>query len=287
MKNILCPTDFSNNSAKALRFALNIAINNNATLHVIHQTSVLELAPDSAFTGLYMPSHEDQVGYLKAELDKFIRSSLKAYKVKYDLNKIKSEIVPGVGTSEIVVSSANRLKVDLIVMGTTGASGFKRIFIGSVAAQVIEKADVPVIVIPDKFRQKAIKKIGYSSDLGRIEEELKVLKPIAEALDAEIEIFHIQPTFPTTHAFIEFDEEKSLGKIRKKLKFDKLNYRLIRTKQDNDFFGGIAKYRRVAKPDMICTVTHKRSWVEKIFDPSKSKAIAYHNEVPVVCIKTN
>lgn len=286
MKNILCPTDFSNNSAKALRFALNIAMNNNAKLHVIHQTSVLELAPDTAFSGLYMPSHEDQVGYLKEELDRFIKRALKSYKDKYDLSKINAEIIPGVGTSDIVVNAADKLKADLIVLGTTGASGLKRIFIGSVAAQVIEKANVPVIVIPDKFRQKAIKKIGYSSDLSNIENELKVLKPIAEALGAEVEIFHIQPTFPTTEAFIKFNEEKSLGEIRKRLKMDNLNYRLIKTKQDNDFFGGIAKYRRVAKPDMICTVTHKRSWVEKIFDPSKSKAIAYHNEVPVVCIKS-
>jgi nucleotide-binding universal stress UspA family protein len=60
---------------------------------------------------------------------------------------------------------------------------------------------------------------------------------------------------------------------------------LVKTKQDNDFFGGISKYRRTANPDMICTVTHRRTWVEKILDPSKSKAIAYHNEVPVICIK--
>jgi nucleotide-binding universal stress UspA family protein len=200
---------------------------------------------------------------------------------------ISAEIVPGVGTSDILVQTAKRLKVDCIVMGTTGASGLKRLFIGSVAAQVIEKSDVPVIVIPDNFRQKEIKKIGYSSDLSHLEAELNNLIPVANALGAEIEIFHIQPTFPATNAFLEFDENKTIPQLKKKLKLDQLSYKLVKTKQDNDFFGGIAKYRRTAKPDMICTVTHKRTWVEKILDPSKSKAIAYHNEVPVVCIKSS
>ncbi|MEX1188344.1 MAG: universal stress protein [Bacteroidia bacterium] len=285
MKTIIVPTDFSNNSIKALKFALNTAIKNDAVVHVVHQTSVLELAPDTAFSGLYMPSQADQVGYLKAELDKFLNKTLRSFKGKYDPKKVKSEIIPGVGTSDILIQASKRLKADAIIMGTTGASGLKRLFIGSVAAQVIEKASIPVIVIPDNFRQKAIKKIGYSSDLANLEEELKVLLPIANALDSEIEIFHIQPTFPTTNAFLNFDEKKDIQNLEKKFNINSITYRLIKTKQDNDFFGGIAKYRRVAKPDMICTVTHKRSWVEKILDPSKSKAIAYHNEIPVVCIK--
>jgi len=285
MKNILVPTDFSANSSKALRFALQTAISNNSTVHIIHQTSVLELAPDSAFTGLYMPSQSDQVHYINVELDKFVRKSLRPFKGKIDENRVKSEIVAGVGTSDILIAAVKNTKADIIIMGTTGASGLKRLFIGSVAAQVIEKSPVPVIVIPDNFRQKAIKKIGYSSDLAHMEDELKALLPVAKALGAEIEIFHIQPTFPTTKAFIAFNEERDIENLKKKLKLESLPYRLIKTREDNDFFGGISKYRKVAKPDMICTVTHKRSWVEKILDPSKSKAIAYHNEVPVICVK--
>lgn len=285
MKNILVPTDFSANSTKALRFAIKLAQKNNSKLHVIHQTSVLELAPDSAFTGLYMPSHEDQVDYLQGELNKFVNKLKRSLKLPADNKMISAEIVPGVGTSDILVQSAKRLKADCIIMGSTGASGLKRLFIGSVAAQVIEKSPVPVIVIPDNFRQKDIRKIGYSSDLSNVENELNTLLPIAKALDAEVEIFHIQPTFPTTHAFMDFDPEKALPSIKKKLKLENLTYKLVKTKQDNDFFGGISKYRRTANPDMICTVTHRRTWVEKILDPSKSKAIAYHNEVPVICIK--
>ncbi|MCB0820842.1 MAG: universal stress protein [Bacteroidetes bacterium] len=285
MKNILVPTDFSANSMKALRFAMKVAEKNNAKVHVIHQTSVLELAPDSAFTGLYMPSQADQVDYLQNELSRFISKARKSLKIPAGSKTLSGEVVPGVGTSDILVQTAKRLKADCIIMGSTGASGLKRLFIGSIAAQVIEKAPVPVIVIPDNFRHKEIRKIGYSSDLAHIEDELAVLLPVAKSLGADVEIFHIQPTFPTTNAFIEFDPEKAIPALKKKFKLNELHYKLVKTKQDNDFFGGVSKYRRTSHPDMICTVTHKRSWVEKILDPSKSKAIAYHNELPVVCIK--
>ncbi len=285
MKTILVPTDFSANSLKALRFAISTALKNKSKIVVMHQTSVLELAPESAFTGLYIPSPIDQVSYLKTELEKFVKKALRSFSSKTKDEFISSEIVPGVGTVEIILQTAKRHKADSIILGTTGASGLKRLFIGSVAAKVIENSPVPVIVIPDNFRLKAIKQIGYASDLAHVSEELTKLAPLAEALGANIEIFHVEPTFPTSEAFKKFDAEKHLAEWRKKFKLETLSYKMVRTKFDNDFYTGVDKYRRSAKPDMICMVTHRRNWVAKILDPSKSKGIAYHNEIPVLCIK--
>jgi nucleotide-binding universal stress UspA family protein len=52
-----------------------------------------------------------------------------------------------------------RTKSEAIIMGTTGASRVKRFFIGSVAAKVLELSNVPVLVIPENFRLKLIKKM--------------------------------------------------------------------------------------------------------------------------------
>ncbi|HPH81728.1 MAG TPA: universal stress protein [Flavobacteriales bacterium] len=285
MKTILVPTDFSANSLKAFKFAISTALSNKAKIVVMHQTSVLELAPESAFTGLYIPSPIDQVSYLKKELDKFIKKALRSFNSKTDGSFISSEIIPGVGTIDIILQTAKRHKADLIILGSTGASGLKRLFIGSVAAKVIEHSPIPVIVIPDSFRNKAIKNIGYASDLAHVSDELTKILPIAEALGSKVEIFHVEPTFPTSEAFKKFDAEKNMAEWKKKFKLDSLTYKMVRTKFDNDFYTGVDKYRRNSKPDMICMVTHRRNWVSKILDPSKSKGIAYHNEIPVLCIK--
>ena len=285
MKKILVPTDFSANSSKALRFAINVAKSTNAEVIVMHQTSVLELAPDSAFTGMYVPSPIDQVSYLKGELDKFIKKAVKAVSGVKDDSFISSEIIPGVGTVEIILQTAKRHKADTIILGSTGASGLKRLFIGSVAAKVVEESHIPVIVIPDKFRSKAIKHIGYASDLEHVNSELTKLAPIATALGASIEVFHIEPTFPTSEAYKKFKPDASIPELMQKLNLPSLTYKLVKTKFDNDFYTGVDKYRRTVKPDMLCMVTHRRNWVSKILDPSKSKGIAYHNEIPVICIK--
>jgi nucleotide-binding universal stress UspA family protein len=285
MKTFLVPIDFSSNSLKALKFAISTAIAAKGKVVVIHQMSILELAPENAFTGLYVPPITDQVGYALGELQKFIKKAVATFSKKVDEKIINSEVIPGVGTVDIILESATRLKADAIILGTTGASGLKRLFIGSIAAQVVEKAKIPVIVIPNNFRQKSIKKIGYASDLAYVQDELKKLAPLAEILDAKIELFHVEPTFPTSEAFKKFDVAKQIPELAKKLNLKSLTYKLVKTKYDNDFYSGVEKYRNSVKPDMICMVTHKRSWVSKLIEPSKSKGLAYHTKIPVICIK--
>lgn len=285
MKTILVPTDFSANALKALRFALQLSQESALKVVVMHQTSILELAPDSAFTGMYVPAPVDQVAYAKKSLDNFIKKAMSSFKGKIDTSKVSSEIVPGVGTVDVILETCKRVKADAIVLGTTGASGLKRLFIGSVAAKVVEMSKVPVIVIPENFRLKKVNKIGYASDLEHVDRDLKQLVPIANLLGAVIEIFHVGPTFPTSEAYLKFKEEKEIPVLRKNFKMPELSYRYVKTRYDNDFYTGVDSYRRNQKPDMLCVITHKRSWLGKLIDPSKSKGLAYHTRIPVIAIK--
>lgn len=285
MKKILVPTDFSANSLKALKFAVQTAIKSKAKVVLMHHTSILELAPDSAFTGLYVPPPADQISYAKSELEKFLKKATASFKGKLDTDLISSEIVPGVGTVDMILETQKRVKADTIVMGTTGASGLKRLFIGSVAANVIERSPVPVIVIPESFRLKPIKKIGYASDLAHVSNDLEQIKPIAEALGAQVEIFHVEPTFPTQEAFLKFKPETEIPALAKKHKMQNLTYRLVKTRFDNDFYSGVESYRRNQSPDMLVVITHKRGWFGKLIDPSKSKGLAYHTKIPIISIK--
>jgi nucleotide-binding universal stress UspA family protein len=84
MKIILVPTDFSANSLKALKFAIQAASKSKAKIVLMHQTSILELAPDSAFTGLYVPTYVDQLEYSKNALSKFRKKALAGFKGKAD-----------------------------------------------------------------------------------------------------------------------------------------------------------------------------------------------------------
>lgn len=285
MKKILVPVDFSANSLNALRFALDNAIPNKIEVVVIHQLSLLEVTPDTTFTGFYIPVASDQVGYAEKELVRFIKKALVPFKGKGAEKWIKSEVIPGASAADVILEASKKHKADMVILGTTGASGLKRIFIGSVAARIVAQSKIPVIVIPRSYRRKPVKKIGYASDLAQVEKELAMIQPIAAVLNAEMEIFHVEPTFPTSKAFIGFKAEKALPEIKAKLKLKSIEYQLVKTKFDNDFYGGVDKYVRKTKPGMIAMISHKRSWIGKLIEPSKSKGLAYHTKVPVLSIK--
>jgi nucleotide-binding universal stress UspA family protein len=285
MKKILIPTDFSTPSLKAFRFAVQQTIGTQTELVLMHHTSILELAPDSAFTGLYVPPPLDQVAYVRTELERFIKKGLKSFKGDVKFPKITPEVIPGIGTVETILETQKRTKAEAIIMGTTGASGVKRLFIGSVAAKVLELSKVPVLVIPENFRLKPIRKIGYASDLSHVHQDLEQIKPFSELMHSNIEIFHIEPMFPASEAFLKFKAEKEIPALRATNGFSGLDYKLIRTRFDNDFFVGVENYRRKQKPDILAIVTHKRNWLGKILNPSHSKNLAYHTKIPVLAIK--
>jgi len=104
-------------------------------------------------------------------------------------------------------------------------------------------------------------------------------------MHSNIEIFHIEPMFPASEAFLKFKAEKEIPALRATNGFSGLDYKLIRTRFDNDFFVGVENYRRKQKPDILAIVTHHRNWLGKILNPSHSKNLAYHTKIPVLAIK--
>ena len=79
----------------------------------------------------------------RAELTRFVQ---KAIGKRPDCSV---EIVNGDPAAEIL-KAASRLKADLIVMGTQGHRGPKRLFFGSTAAAVVKRTTIPVLVVPPK-----------------------------------------------------------------------------------------------------------------------------------------
>ena len=100
-----------------------------------------------------------------------------------------------------------------------------------------------------------------------------------------VEVFHLEPVFPASEAFLKGEADKEIAALRAKNGFADLQYKLVRTRFDNDFYAGIENYRRNQKPDMLAVVTHKRNWLGKILNPSQSKGLAYQTKIPVLAIK--
>jgi len=141
-KRILCPTDFSEPACKAIKAAGEVAEANTAELILLHVVGAIP-ALDSP-TGMV---GFDVAAYQK-ELSESAERSLQ--------ERIDQHIPEGVGTRALVVHGdapheivrvANEEGVDLIVMSTHGATGWRERIFGSVTDKVVRHAECPVLTV--------------------------------------------------------------------------------------------------------------------------------------------
>lgn len=135
-KTILHPTDFSPNAEQAFKVACQIAESANARIVVLHAFMI-----EAFSTGdLPVVPHE-----MESEED--VRQKLRQIRESKPGIKIEDKFIEGTPV-ETIVSKAQSCQADLIVMGTYGRTGFKRLFLGSVADHVLRRTPCPVLIVP-------------------------------------------------------------------------------------------------------------------------------------------
>lgn len=133
---ILCATDFSERSRDALSRARELARAHDATLHVVH---AIEPAPTVAHFG--GGALRDNPAARQPSLEKDLDAMLES------LPEATGHVRIG-RASDAIVEAAEELGADLVVMGTHGRSGLKRLVLGSTAEQTLRRAHVPVLAVP-------------------------------------------------------------------------------------------------------------------------------------------
>jgi len=141
IKNILLPTDFSKTSLTAAEYAVELADEYKATLHVLN---VLEKTPPILAIRSLDLSREKIIESIDADAQSHLSEAVKKIK------KIKDvEIIPiirkGIDYEEIIKYSKEK-KIDIIVIATHGRTGLIHTLLGSVAEKVIRYSKIPVLV---------------------------------------------------------------------------------------------------------------------------------------------
>ena len=149
MKRILCAVDFSDFSRRALDHALAVARCHGSAVTALHVVAPMPaVVPGPYYFGAETPPPmslpRTDSGVIAAQLQQFT----------------DAEQVPGVRVETLVaeapvvyseiLTQAERLGSDLVVIGTHGRSGFERLFLGSTAEKVLRKARCPVMTVPPK-----------------------------------------------------------------------------------------------------------------------------------------
>lgn len=140
-KKILVPIDFSPPSLQALEYATDLARRYEASLELVYvYQSIAYALPEG-----YVLVTPDQVTEILGEFEKQMQRA-KEQALAAGVAQVESAVVEGYPITEILRRQQEH-EHDAIVMGTHGRSGIKRVFLGSVAENVLRSAKCPVLVV--------------------------------------------------------------------------------------------------------------------------------------------
>jgi nucleotide-binding universal stress UspA family protein len=139
IRNILVPTDFSEQAEAAVHVAADLARCHHAgvTLLHVHELASFEL-PDGYVQN--MPSELDRI---HDELNQHLAESERVLRA-LGVQRVETRILNGTIVEEIVRYSSD---FDYLVIGTHGRTGLQRLFLGSVAQKMLERASCMVVVV--------------------------------------------------------------------------------------------------------------------------------------------
>jgi universal stress protein A len=140
VRSVLCPVDFSEQSRQALLWASAIAQYRGGELTVLSvvepllaQAAEIRLGVDLARADTEPALHE----FVEATLPEDVRQA----------SHTRIEVMVG-DPAEAILQTGRRLKTGLIVMGTHGLGGFRKLLLGSTTEQVLRRTEWPVLAVP-------------------------------------------------------------------------------------------------------------------------------------------
>ena len=189
---------------------------------------------------------------------------------------LDSKIVQG-APIEAILNAAREMQMDLIIMGTEGASGLREIFIGSNAGEVLEKAHCPVLSVPEKATfDGAIDRLAVTTsfkeeDKAALHWVLNFAQPFnARVTCVNVDLAHKEDLVNTKNSW---EEEFS--------RFGNLDFEVI---DGIDFETAIARFMETEKIDILGMLTHKRTILQELFTYSRTKKMAYHSTTPILAL---
>jgi nucleotide-binding universal stress UspA family protein len=149
IRKILVPVDGSNESVKALQYATHLAglEARSAELIVVH---VLEDVKQGGAIGLQAKYGNVRLveGFKRARREAALEWLVQIEEAaKKKGIRSKTEVLDGDSKVKVIIDYAKKNSVDLIVIGSTGLTGFKRLLLGSMANAVVSNAPCPVMVV--------------------------------------------------------------------------------------------------------------------------------------------
>lgn len=273
MKHILIPTDFSENAWTATVYALKLFTNEQCVFHLLHSAPVKSSRISSFSNKLTRVMQENAVNDLKHLLERVEKTYANpnhSFKISTSTHDIEQAVAIAVENHDI----------DLIVMGTKGATGAKEIFLGSNTVEIISNlSKCPILAIPTGIEYKKPENIGFSSGFKRLynSTELDEIKNLISLYNSKLNVFHIQ-----TNEELDTSQKENLDSLQMYLKNVETNYTEIT--QYTNITDEIIDLINTNKIDILTMIKYKHSFFENLFREHVITNLGHQLTIPFMVI---
>lgn len=275
MTRILLPTDFSDNSFEAIRYAFLVFKDVECKFYLLHtytpaiyHTDYLIGSPGQIGLGdILKDSSLTRLEKLQSRLEEQYKNPKHTLFVHSAFNTLLGEV------GEMVEAE----NIDLIVMGTKGATGAKEILFGTHTVHVIKKAKCPVLAVPPKFEYEAPKEILFPTDyeIEYQKENFETLLNIADHHKSRINVMHVRAGYDLNN-----EQEKRKAQLEKLLG----NQSLFHEVPDNGIIAAVNEFQLKTKINLLVMVQNKHTFLERLFIEPIIKKIGFHVTVPFMVL---
>jgi nucleotide-binding universal stress UspA family protein len=272
MKKILLPTDFSEQAEYALKVAASLARQNNADIYLMH---MLELPSHllSGDTNLNVP---EQLLFMKIANERFEKTMEKEFMKGITVHVTVESHKAFDGITEAI----HQHDIDLVVMGSSGATGLKEMFIGSNTEKIVRTADAPVLVIKNNIEHFNVENFVFACDFS--EDQKTVFEQaldFANSFNAKIHLLFVNTPsrFVTTAA-----AEKKMNSFIADFEIPSYELHIY---NDDTIEHGILNFSNAIDADLIGMSTHGRQGLAHFFNGSISEDLVNHALRPVITFK--
>lgn len=284
MKRILVPIDFSKPAENAAHYALHLAKYLKVNMTLCNVFLLPAIVPATAQVSLQGYEYATLKEENRQELEvvaKRLRIEDKTLPAPDFFHPVIESISEAGGVKDVILQIAEDKKVEMVVMGMTGAGPISRFLLGSVSRDMIDNTEFPLLLVPSSVIFQKIRKIAFATDLSESDiDVIHSLSGLARYFDADLVVIHITEDKQDDKA----EQKKSdsfLNDITCKVNYDKIYYRhMIHT----DVEKGLDWVSENDFVDMLVMVHRNLSFIDRLFNFSHTHKKASHLKVPLLIL---
>lgn len=278
IKKILTPTDFSKTSLLAVEHAGFMARLFKAELHLLHAIEISETTY-SIYNPAIIIRDLTEIEKVGQELLSNLAEKLKKeFSIKVDTICTRGKMVTE------MITLIEEKNIDIVIMGTHGASGFNEYFIGSNAHKMVTVCPCPIITVQSHAKKTGFTKIVLPvDDSYQSRQKVDFTMMLAKKYGAKIYVLGLMDKEGDTDLKKFKIKLESIEKLATKSGLS-IEYKMV--KGDNLAKAAMEHSKKV-KADLIVILNDRESRIDGIFLGAFAKQIVNHSRIPVLTLRAH